>query len=48
MNTKDGGEDDAADQWEVENYKEMHPEVAKVRDQPHFNTLYTRGTYEGA
>jgi H+-transporting ATPase len=32
MNTKDGGEDDAADQWEVENYKEMHPEVAKVRD----------------
>ena len=29
MNTKDGGEDDAVDQWQVENYKEMNPEVAK-------------------
>lgn len=30
MNTADGGEDDAADQWIVENFKEMSPEVAKA------------------
>jgi hypothetical protein len=30
MNTADGGVDDAADQWVVENFKEMSPEVAKV------------------
>ena len=27
MNTADGGVDDAADQWVVENFKEMSPEV---------------------
>jgi hypothetical protein len=30
MNTADGGVDDAADQWVVENFKEMSPEVAKA------------------
>ena len=30
MNTADGGVDDAADQWMVENFKEMNPEVAKA------------------
>lgn len=30
MNTADGGVDDAADQWVVENYKEMSPEVNKA------------------
>ena len=30
MNTADGGVDDAADQWVVENYKEMISEVAKA------------------
>lgn len=30
MNTADGGVDDAADQWMVENFKEMSPEVAKA------------------
>ena len=30
MNTADGGVDEAIDQWVVENYKEMSPEVAKA------------------
>lgn len=30
MNTADGGVDDALDQWMVENFKEMGPEVAKA------------------
>jgi H+-transporting ATPase len=30
MDTADGGEDDAADQWKVENYKEMGPEVSRA------------------
>lgn len=30
MNTADGGVDDAADQWVVEDFKEMSPEVAKA------------------
>ena len=30
MNTADGGVDEAIDQWVVENYKEISPEVAKA------------------
>ena len=30
MNTADGGADDAADQWMVEDFKEMNPLVAKA------------------
>jgi H+-transporting ATPase len=30
MDTADGGEDDALDQWKVENYKEMSPEVSRA------------------
>jgi H+-transporting ATPase len=30
MDTADGGEDDAADQWKVEGVKELYPEVSEV------------------
>jgi H+-transporting ATPase len=32
MDTTDGGEDDAADQWKVENFNEMDPEVSRADD----------------
>ena len=30
IDTADGGEDDAADQWKVENFKSLIPTVVKV------------------
>lgn len=30
LNTADGGEDDAADQWKVEDYDKLYPEVSEI------------------
>lgn len=46
MDTADGGADDALDQWVVENFKEMSPEV-HVADKD-FSKVCPRSSYSAS